>query len=163
VCVITHVSCLLIDLHDFKINFKTAIATPADEARQKLASGVITLQEARSIIDNHLAAVAAHGTDEDKVHLTHIVNQWRREVCLSKYLITLSTQIDSYNSTARFLVSSNIYSLILFSKIYAIYFIPESYSSSIVFLMLNSPPNLPQAHGRLGSGNQQLRKGFHQM
>jgi DNA-binding FadR family transcriptional regulator len=64
------------------IILKTAIATPADEARQKLASGVITLQEARSIIDNHLAAVAAHGTDEDKVHLTQIVNQWRREVCL---------------------------------------------------------------------------------
>lgn len=54
--------------------------TPADEARMKLASGIITLQEARSIIDNHLAVIATHGSDEDKTHLTHIVNQWRREV-----------------------------------------------------------------------------------
>eukprot|EP00615_Pteridomonas_danica_P016947 CAMPEP_0114380650 /NCGR_PEP_ID=MMETSP0102-20121206/2991_1 /TAXON_ID=38822 ORGANISM="Pteridomonas danica, Strain PT" /NCGR_SAMPLE_ID=MMETSP0102 /ASSEMBLY_ACC=CAM_ASM_000212 /LENGTH=431 /DNA_ID=CAMNT_0001536003 /DNA_START=163 /DNA_END=1455 /DNA_ORIENTATION=+ len=51
-----------------------ALVTPADEARQKLASGMITLQEARSIIDNHLT-----GSNEDATHMTHVLDQWRQE------------------------------------------------------------------------------------
>ena len=54
--------------------------SPADDARQQLAAGDISLQEARTIIEGHLSKVATDGSAAEKQRLQDLVQKWRQEV-----------------------------------------------------------------------------------
>ena len=53
--------------------------SPAEDARQRLAAGKLTLQEARAIIEEHLRIGLAKGSDEEKRRIAGLVNAWRHQ------------------------------------------------------------------------------------
>ena len=56
--------------------------SPAEDARQRLAAGKLTLQEARAIIEEHLRVGLAKGSDEEKRRIAGLVKTWRHQSSL---------------------------------------------------------------------------------